>query len=412
MKYVCVEICTKLRREIYNVTRQRTVEKENTFFLTRKKIFKNPKYKFFPLSFCFALSQFSPQKTTLLYIMVRRRERRQRESALSAKRKKKKEGEDQQEEFCQNDDVEERNQISEEQEEEHREDECNFVELSSQRHCISSASITHTARRLRLPFVQQKRSWDCGLACALMILRELSKGCFCDDEEEKNTKVRVRLRDLKAFLKGAESVWSIEIALALRAFGAKRVHFYTTEIGVKRQYKNERFYEKTFEMDAKRVKRAFAIAREKESGIVVRLVEGGMKDEWMEREVGEKSEKMLIVLVDKIVLENGYDDEHSANDEFRDHHRSHDGFVGHYVCVVGVKGDSFIIQDPARPEVVRVRKDVLHRARKSFGTDEDCIVVDRTSPNNRKQKERLDLAAMCDATRLVSKVTNDRNFEY
>lgn len=345
--------------------------------------------------------------------MVRRRERRQqhrqRESENPAKTNAKKEGEvrDFNNTFCQNDDVEERNQETEED----QDDECNCVELSSQQRCVNSASITRTARRLRLPFVQQKRSWDCGLACALMILRELSKGF----EEEKNAVKKVHLRDLKAFLKGEgceESVWSIDIALALRAFGAKRVHFYTTEIGAKRQYKNERFYEKTFEMDAKRVKRAFAIAREKESGIEVRLVEGGMKDEWMEREVGEKSEKMLIVLVDKIVLENGYDDEHGANDEFRDHHRSHDGFVGHYVCVVGVKGDSFIIQDPARPEVVRVRKDVLHRARKSFGTDEDCIVVDRTSPNNRKQKERLDLAAMCEATRVVSKVTNDRNFEY
>lgn len=345
--------------------------------------------------------------------MVRRRERRQqhrqRESENPAKTNTKKEGEvqDFNNTFCQNDDVEERNQETEED----QDDECNCVELSSQQRCVNSASITRTARRLRLPFVQQKRSWDCGLACALMILRELSKGF----EEEKNAVKKVHLRDLKAFLKGEgceESVWSIDIALALRAFGAKRVHFYTTEIGAKRQYKNERFYEKTFEMDAKRVKRAFAIAREKESGIEVRLVEGGMKDEWMEREVGEKSEKMLIVLVDKIVLENGYDDEHGANDEFRDHHRSHDGFVGHYVCVVGVKGDSFIIQDPARPEVVRVRKDVLHRARKSFGTDEDCIVVDRTSPNNRKQKERLDLAAMCEATRVVSKVTNDRNFEY
>ena len=354
--------------------------------------------------FCVVLSLNFPNKE--LYIMVRRRERRrQHESAQTAKTNKKKEGEDQEDfEFCGNDDVEERNRETEEEEE----DECDCVELSSQQRCVNSASITHTARRLRLPFVQQKRSWDCGLACALMILRELSKGF----EEEKNAVKKVHLRDLKAFLKGEESVWSIDIALALRAFGAKRVHFYTTEIGAKRQYKNERFYEKTFEMDAKRVKRAFAIAREKESGIEVRLVEGGMKDEWMEREVGEKSEKMLIVLVDKIVLENGYDDEHGANDEFRDHHRSHNGFVGHYVCVVGVKGDSFIIQDPARPEVVRVRKDVLHRARKSFGTDEDCIVVDRTSPNNRKQKERLDLAAMLDATRVVSKVTNDRNFEY
>jgi len=351
--------------------------------------------------------------------MVRRRERRrQRESAQNPAKfsNEKKEGDNFK--FCRrtDDDVEERNRETEEEEEE-EEDECDCVELSSQQRCVNSASIAHTARRLRLPFVQQKRSWDCGLACALMILRELSKGF----EEEKNAVKKVHLRDLKAFLKGEESVWSIDIALALRAFGAKRVHFYTTEIGAKRQYKNERFYEKTFEMDAKRVKRAFAIAREKESGIEVRLVEGGMKDEWMEREVGEKSEKMLILLVDKRVLESGYDED-GANIE-REYNRYHDkigdddddenaGFVGHYICVVGVKGDYFIIQDPARPEVLRVRKEVLHHARKSYGTDEDCIIVDRTNPNNRKQKERLDLATMCDTTRLVSKVSDDRNFEY
>jgi hypothetical protein len=132
---------------------------------------------------------------------------------------------------------------------------------------------------------------------------------------------------------------------------------------------------------------------------------------------------MLILLVDKRVLESGYDED-GANIE-REYNRYHAkigdddddddenaGFVGHYICVVGVKGDYFIIQDPARPEVLRVRKEVLHHARKSYGTDEDCIIVDRTNPNNRKQKERLDLATMCDTTRLVSKVSDDRNFEY
>ena len=240
-----------------------------------------------------------------------------------------------------------------------------------------------------------------------------------EDEEEKRRNVSnfgVRLRDLKAFLK-TESVWSIEIALVLREFGAKRVHFYTTQIGAKRRYKTARFYEKTFDMDAPRVQRAFAIAQEKSSGIRVELLDEnkGMKDAWVEREVGEKSEKMLIVLVDKRILESGYEEE--AIDDYHHHengggNNEDDGFIGHYICVVGVKGDSFIIQDPARPEVVRVRKDVLHRARKSFGTDEDCIVVDRTSSKNRKQKERLDVATMCDTTRLVSKVSDDMNFEY
>ena len=300
-----------------------------------------------------------------------------------------------------------------------------------------TTTTTITTRRLRLPFVRQKRSWDCGLACALMILRELGAHRNDtqrkrrrgrdedddeddDDEEEKRRNVSnfgVRLRDLKAFLK-TESVWSIEIALVLRAFGAKRVHFYTTQIGAKRRYKTARFYEKTFDMDAPRVQRAFAIAQEKSSGIRVELLDenkGVMKDTWVEREVGEKSEKMLIVLVDKRILESGYEEE--AIDDYHHHengggNNEDDGFIGHYICVVGVKGDSFIIQDPARPEVVRVRKDVLHRARKSFGTDEDCIVVDRTSSKNRKQKERLDVATMCDTTRLVSKVSDDMNFEY
>ncbi len=255
--------------------------------------------------------------------------------------------------------------------------------------------------------------------------RKQRRGRDDDDEEEEEEEDQrrnvsnfgVRLRDLKAFLK-TESVWSIEIALVLRAFGARRVHFYTTQIGAKRRYKTARFYEKTFDMDAPRVQRAFAIAQEKSSGIRVELLDenkGGMKDTWVEREVGEKSKKMLIVLVDKRILESGYEEE--AIDDYHHHdngggNNEDDGFIGHYICVVGVKGDSFIIQDPARPEVVRVRKDVLHRARKSFGTDEDCIVVDRTSPNNRKQKERLDVATMCDTTRLVSKISDDMNFEY
>src|SRR5210317_1230846 len=106
---------------------------------------------FFPpfyKSKCRALSNF-PTKSS--YIMVRRRERRrQRESAENPAKfsNEKKEGEDFK--FCRrtDDDVEERNRETEEEEEE-EEDECDCVELSSQQRCVNSASIAHTARRLR-----------------------------------------------------------------------------------------------------------------------------------------------------------------------------------------------------------------------------------------------------------------------
>ena len=51
-----------------------------------------------------------------------------------------------------------------------------------------TTTTTITTRRLRLPFVRQKRSWDCGLVCALMILREL--GAHRNDTQRKRRRGR------------------------------------------------------------------------------------------------------------------------------------------------------------------------------------------------------------------------------
>jgi len=64
MKYVCVEICNKLRREIYNVTRQRTVEEENTFF---RRFSKTLNTIFFPLSVLCSLTIFSAKNNSTIY---------------------------------------------------------------------------------------------------------------------------------------------------------------------------------------------------------------------------------------------------------------------------------------------------------------------------------------------------------
>jgi hypothetical protein len=54
------------------------------------------------------------------------------------------------------------------------------------------------------------------------------------------------------------------------------------------------------------------------------------------------------------------------------------GFTGHYVCVVGLShgADAYVVHDPGRDRgLLRFSLDELDRARLSFGTDDDVIVI-------------------------------------
>ncbi len=54
------------------------------------------------------------------------------------------------------------------------------------------------------------------------------------------------------------------------------------------------------------------------------------------------------------------------------------GYTGHYVLIVGFDGvrGEFILRDPATPvSELRVRAAALDQARRSFGTDEDLLIV-------------------------------------
>ena len=200
-------------------------------------------------------------------------------------------------------------------------------------------------------------------------------------ERNKSNNVELSTQDLQHFLGGfeeddyrVESIWSIEIALALRHFGCEWVKFLTTYKGVRKTYQTLSFYEKDFCEDCPRVERAF----EKASTHDVEVVEQSLRNEDMERLV-ERSEVALIVLVDKCVLENGYFEDGAVVgvEKYKNTWHPDGSFVGHYVVVVGVIGDFFIINDPARESVFRVKKSVIHEARRRFGTDEDIVVVAR-----------------------------------
>lgn len=190
---------------------------------------------------------------------------------------------------------------------------------------------------------------------------------------------KVRVEDLKFAMErflgnSCESVWSIEIALLLKIFGACEVKLVTKSAKVaNEEYRTKKFYASEFEGDRDRVKKAFETA-ESEEGVYVDVCDEVEDDLFEKYFHAMEKNNVLIVLVDKKSLERGYDFVESCSLSSVD---DDDEFVGHYVCVSGVKGDYFLINDPARPEIVRCRKHVLHRARKVHGTDSDVIVIDR-----------------------------------
>ncbi|KAK3084595.1 hypothetical protein FSP39_016032 [Pinctada imbricata] len=89
--------------------------------------------------------------------------------------------------------------------------------------------------------------WDCGLACACMVLRYLG----LDDRSVYTT-------DLEE-LQCGESIWTIDLAYLMRKHGIQ-VELATITVGVDKSYAKKSFYQDTFNKDEKRIENLFAEA--------------------------------------------------------------------------------------------------------------------------------------------------------
>eukprot|EP00249_Psilotum_nudum_P021739 c28224_g5_i1 orf=400-1254(-) len=210
------------------------------------------------------------------------------------------------------------------------------------------------SRSVEVPHVRQLSSWDCGLACVLMVLKALGvEGC-----------------DMKSLgqLCGTTSIWTVDLAHLLRQF-AVDVAYLTVTIGANPKFAVETFYKENMEEDGERVNMLFEKAPEV-----------GIQIQW--RSITGEELSMLILsghylaiaLVDKRKLSHPWLDELCLSDccGFSS------GYTGHYVVICGYDTDmhEFEIHDPASSSGSgRISIDVLDDARKSFGTDEDILLI-------------------------------------
>ncbi|GMH26807.1 hypothetical protein Nepgr_028650 [Nepenthes gracilis] len=219
---------------------------------------------------------------------------------------------------------------------------------------INSGAVSLRSCFIEVPHVNQLHHWDCGLACVLMVLQTVGvKDC-----------------DLQALgmLCRTTSIWTVDLAYLLKKFSITFSYF-TLTIGVNPNFCMETFYKDQLPNDLVRVDMLFQKA-----------VETGIEIEC--RSISQEDISLLILsgkyiaiaLVDQYKLSRSWLKDVCISSFYSNSL----GYTGHYIVICGYDSntDEFEIRDPASPRKhERVSSSCLDEARKSFGTDEDILLI-------------------------------------
>ncbi|XP_048495520.1 guanylyl cyclase 1 isoform X2 [Beta vulgaris subsp. vulgaris] len=207
-------------------------------------------------------------------------------------------------------------------------------------------------RFIEVPHVKQLSNWDCGLACVLMVLQTIGiNNCSLHALED---------------LCDTRSIWTVDLAYLLQSFSVVFSYF-TVTLGANPNFSVESFYKLPHDLD--RVDMLFQ-----------KSIEAGIRIECRSFSQEEVSLSILsgryiaIVLVDQCKLSQLWlEDIHVS-----DFCGSNLGYTGHYVVICGydTDKDEFEIRDPASArKYQKISSKHLDEARKSFGTDEDLLLI-------------------------------------
>ncbi|KAK3138606.1 hypothetical protein QOZ80_5AG0371020 [Eleusine coracana subsp. coracana] len=220
-----------------------------------------------------------------------------------------------------------------------------------------------------VPHVQQAFNWDCGLACVLMVLRTLGND-YCGG-----------IADLEKLCR-TTSIWTVDLAYLLNKFSVS-FSFLTVTLGANPQYSAETFYREQLQEDIDRVDELFGRAIDAGISIHCRSISA-----YHIAFLVLSGHCIAIALVDKTKLNSSWmNDIHDVQ-----HLNEESEYMGHYVVICGYDADSceFEIRDPASSRKrERVTMKSLDEARKSFGTDEDILLVSLTGKNGLKLSRKL-----------------------
>ncbi|GAB2211135.1 hypothetical protein Droror1_Dr00016427 [Drosera rotundifolia] len=220
---------------------------------------------------------------------------------------------------------------------------------------LKSDAILPDSLSVEVPHINQLYNWDCGLACVLMVFRTTG----------------VSNCDLLSLVKlcSSTSIWTVDLAYILQKFSVSFTYF-TVTLGANPNFIAESFYKDHLPDDLVRVDLLFKKAGG--NGISIKC-----------RSISQEEISFLILsgkyiaiaLVDQYILSRSW-----LKDVYVPGFcTSSLDYTGHYIVICGydTTNDEFEIRDPANSskQLKRVSSRCLDEARKSFGTDEDLLLI-------------------------------------
>ena len=177
----------------------------------------------------------------------------------------------------------------------------------------------------------------------------------------------------------SESLWTIDLAHILHDHGVK-FKFFTTSLGANPAYHSEDFYRATLDDDSQRVSELFERAVRDDSMHVE--LRSFAPAEF--RELIRPNDSIVMALVDQRRLyppmSASFLSPPASSFLARFVAGRSNEYAGHYVLIAGMDAarDAYVVMDPARDDAeVSVPRADVDAARRSWGTDEDLIVVPR-----------------------------------
>ncbi|KAJ8764072.1 hypothetical protein K2173_004970 [Erythroxylum novogranatense] len=230
-------------------------------------------------------------------------------------------------------------------------EECHHIEPSTSN--WECHKVLPCSRFIQVPHINQLNSWDCGLACVLMALNTIGiTDCSIQSLADAcNT----------------TSIWTVDLAYVLQKFSV-RFSYFTVTLGANPNYSAETFYKEQLPNDLVRVDTLFRKAVDEGINIQVRSIN--------EKEISRlilSGHYIAIALVDQYKLRWSW-----VEDVILSGMSSRSSYTGHYVLICGYDAvtDEFEIRDPASSRKdERISSKCLEESRKSFGTDEDLLLI-------------------------------------
>mmetsp|Transcript_20180 Transcript_20180/g.29953 ORF Transcript_20180/g.29953 Transcript_20180/m.29953 type:complete len:281 (-) Transcript_20180:273-1115(-) len=210
--------------------------------------------------------------------------------------------------------------------------------------------------------IQQTESWDCGIACLLMVLRWLRDN-LSSPEKKSFDEQADRVWALKTV--NTESIWSIDLVHVLQQIRkTKKLKFSylfaSRALEVDLHHQHLSYYEESFLDDQIRVTRLFQQAKEEDWSLI--KLDAQLDLVQVASLVG-RPDCLAIALVDNMVLMQKAE---SSN------------YAGHYIIISGVHSDkeTFQIHNPdSLNPMDYISFPIFEKAWRAQGTDEDIIFL-------------------------------------